>query len=252
MRRWLTVALMLLALPIAGMAQQGGSELDRVLPEVNWDGATLTDVLNALHEATGLNFSITGPFAQTPITLRMTNRTVRDILQEIVNQIGAEFGYDIATKTVQIRPRTVAPPTTTPTTPIRTPSPVTGGETQSSNWERLRFRFLDAYTGTMLLGGTLIVPIFSPLSMGAGFGGLGGFGGGFGGLGGLGGFGGLGGLGGGFGGLGGLGGLGGGLGGLGGFGGLGGGLGGFGGLGGGFGGLGGGFGGLGGGFGGFR
>jgi len=233
MKRFWVVAGMLFALPLMATAQQ--SELDRVFPEVNWEGAILTDVLNQLHELTGLNFSVTGNLAQMTITLRMKERTVRDILQEIASQIGAEFGYDLATKTVQIRPRTLAPTTQQQSQNLRTPTLSTGGETEAYIWERRRFRFLDAYTGTMLLGGSIIVPLFSPLSMGAGFGGgLGGFGGGFGGMGGFGGFGGgLGGFGGGFGGLGGFGGVGGGLGGVGGgFGGMGG----FGGFGGGLGG----------------
>ena len=214
MKRFWVVAGMLFALPLMATAQQ--SELDRVFPEVNWEGAILTDVLNQLHELTGLNFSVTGNLAQMTITLRMKERTVRDILQEIASQIGAEFGYDLATKTVQIRPRTLAPTTQQQSQNLRTPTLSTGGETEAYIWERRRFRFLDAYTGTMLLGGSIIVPLFSPLSMGAGFGGgLGGFGGGFGGMGGFGGFGGgLGGFGGGgFGGLGGFGGFGGGIGG---------------------------------------
>ncbi len=238
------VTLLLVGSGAVTVAQQ--SPLEKVIPEMTLDQATLQDVLNYLAEEAGVDFSVDPRMAAFPVSLRLRNRTVQDILEQIAGQVGAEFTYDPQTNTVHFRYR--QPQVLQPT--VRVPTqPTAQVETISLNWERIRFRFLNAYDGIMLFGGTIVTPVFSPMGMG-GFGGFGGWGGGLGGWGGWGGgLGGWGGWGGGLGGWGGFGGWGGGLGGWGGFGGWGGGLGGWGGFGGRGGGLGGwgGFGGRGGG-----
>ncbi len=168
-------------------AQQ--SPLDTVIPEVNFDQVPLQNALAYLVGERGIHLDIDPRLSALPVTLSRSNQTLRSILQEIARQVTADFVYDEKTNTVHFR---------------------------FKPYDRITLRFLNVYDAIMLFGGSIIVPFFSPMSMG-GFGGWGGWGGGWGGLGGWGGWGGLGGWG-GWGGLGGWGGWG-GLGGWGGWGG---------------------------------
>ncbi|MEZ8221279.1 hypothetical protein GG496_001449 [Candidatus Fervidibacteria bacterium JGI MDM2 JNZ-1-D12] len=161
-------------------AQQ--SPLDTVIPEVNFDQVPLQNALAYLVGERGIHLDIDPRLSALPVTLSRSNQTLRSILQEIARQVTADFVYDEKTNTVHFR---------------------------FKPYDRITLRFLNVYDAIMLFGGSIIVPFFSPMSMG-GFGGWGGWGGGWGGLGGWGGWGGgwggLGGWGGGWGGLGGWGG----------------------------------------------
>ena len=199
----LVVSILVMGGAASVYAQQ--SPLDTVISSVNFDQVPLQSALGYLVGLLGergvrVDFDVDPRLGTPLVTLSRTNQTLRSILQEMAQQVGAEFLYDEKTNTIYFRFRP---------------------------YDRINLRFLNVYDAVMLFGGSIVVPLFSPMGMG-GFGGFGGWGGGWGGLGGWGGgWGGLGGWG-GFGGLGGLGGFGGrGLGGLGGFGGRG--LGGFGG-----------------------
>ena len=164
-------------------AQQ--SPLDTVISNVDFDQVPLQNALAYLVGERGINLEVDPRLSTLPVTLSRSNQTLRRILQDIAQQVTADFIYDEKTNTVIFR---------------------------FKPYDRVRLNFLNVYDAMMLFGGSIIVPFFSPMSMG----GFGGWGGGWGGLGGWGGGGwGRGGLGGGWGG-GGLGGGGWGRGGLGG------------------------------------
>jgi len=221
MLRYLKVVLITVLVMGSVVAYAQQSPLDTVIPKVDFDQVPLQDALAYLVGELKIHLDVDPRLSVVPVTLSRSNQTLRSVLQDIAQQINAEFTYDEKTNTVQFRLKP---------------------------YDRIRLNFLNVYDGVLLFGGSIISPLQGALlaiasgGMGwGGFGGWGGWGGGLGGWGGLGGLGGWGGWGGGLGGWGGLGGLGGwgGLGGFGGFGrgGFGGGLGGFGrgGFGGGFG-----------------
>lgn len=141
-------------------AQQ--SPLDTVISEVNFDQVPLQNALAYLVGERGINFEVDPRLSSLPVTLSRSNQTLRRILQEIAQQVTAEFVYDEKTNTVIFR---------------------------FKPYDRVTLKFLNVYDAITLFGGSIIVPFFSPMSIGGygGWGGFGGWGGGWGGLGGWGG-----------------------------------------------------------------
>ncbi|MCX7966965.1 MAG: hypothetical protein N3B10_00590 [Armatimonadetes bacterium] len=129
-------------------AQQ--SPLDTVVSEVNFDQVSLQNALAYLLGERGISFEVDPRLSGISVTIHRTNQPLRRILQDIAQQVTAEFVYDEKTNTVHFR---------------------------FKPYDRVTLKFLNVYDGIMLFGGSIIVPYFSPMSMGGGYGGWGGWGG---------------------------------------------------------------------------
>ena len=185
MKLMLVTTLVLLGNLMLAHAQK--SPLDTVISRVDFDQAPLQDALAYLVDLVGdlkINLDVDPRLSNLPVTIHLSDQTLRSVLEEIAKRVGAEFNYDEKTNTIQFHPKP---------------------------YGRVEFKFLNAYDGILLFGGTIISPLqgamlaISSGGMGwggwGGWGGLGGWGGGWGGLGGWGGgWGGPGGWGGGWGG----------------------------------------------------
>ena len=184
MLRYLKVVLITVLVMGSVVAYAQQSPLDTVIPKVDFDQVPLQDALAYLVGELKIHLDVDPRLSVVPVTLSRSNQTLRSVLQDIAQQINAEFTYDEKTNTVQFR---------------------------FKPYDRIRLNFLNVYDGVMLFGGSIISPLQGAMlalsSGGMGWGGFGGWGGWGGGLGGWGGWG---------GGLGGWGGWGGGLGGWGG------------------------------------
>ncbi|MFN3421802.1 MAG: hypothetical protein ACK40X_08780, partial [Armatimonadota bacterium] len=139
----LMLAVSILAMGSVTLVHAQQSPLDAVISEVNFDQVPLQNALAYLVGERGIKLEVDPGLSTLPVTLSRSNQTLRRILQDIAQQVSAEFAYDEKTNTVVFRLK---------------PYDLT--------YDRITLRSINVYDAILLFGGSIVVPFFSPMSAG--------------------------------------------------------------------------------------